>query len=192
MNSDPREFLLEKLYTYNPEDPKEIMNKILFVDFIKSHKDCFERNCKPGHITASSWIVNFDNNQFLLTLHKKLHQWLQLGGHSDGDPNPLNVAIREAQEESGIQHFHIVTNDIFDLGVHYFAPEHMHYDVCFLLQAADPNEHITISEESLDLQWFSELPHVTETDLYRMLRKWKFLQKNKKDWFRDSKLSQSL
>jgi len=192
MSSDPREFLLEKLYAYNPEDPKEIMNKILFVDFIKSHKDCFERNCKPGHITASSWIVNFDNNQFLLTLHKKLHQWLQLGGHSDGDPNPLNVAIREAQEESGIQHFHIVTNDIFDLGVHYFAPEHMHYDVRFLLQAADPNEHITISEESLDLQWFSELPHVTETDLYRMLRKWKFLQKNKKDWFRDSKLSQSL
>ena len=174
--ADPREFLLGKLHAYLPESPEEIISKERFIDFVKAHRDCFERDCKPGHMTASAWIVNFDNNQFLLTLHKKLRKWVQLGGHSDGDPNSLNVAIREAQEESGIQNFHIVSHAIFDLGIHYFAHEHTHYDICFLLQVADSNKSISISEESLDLQWFSKLPSTFEPNLYRMFKKWKSLQ----------------
>lgn len=34
--------------------------------------------------------------------HKKLDKWLQLGDHCDGDSNILNVAVKEAIKESGI------------------------------------------------------------------------------------------
>ena len=41
----------------------------------------------------------------LLTHHRKLDRWLQLGGHSDGESDPRQVALREAQEESGLARF---------------------------------------------------------------------------------------
>ena len=40
-----------------------------------------------------------------MTHHRKLRMWLQLGGHADGEKNLFKVALREAEEESGIQSF---------------------------------------------------------------------------------------
>ena len=38
----------------------------------------------------------------LLTHHRKLDRWLQLGGHADGDRDLARVALKEAEEESGL------------------------------------------------------------------------------------------
>ena len=75
---------------------------IRFIDFVESHDDCFERLLQVGHVTASAWVLNPDASKTLLTHHRKLNKWLQLGGHADGDTNVLNVATREVMEESGI------------------------------------------------------------------------------------------
>src|SRR3990167_3869834 len=86
--------------------------------FITREPQCFERECKEGHVTGSALVLNHDHSQVLLTYHRKLNRWLQLGGHSDGNPNTAEVALREAQEESGIQNLEFVTKKIIDVDVH--------------------------------------------------------------------------
>ena len=79
-----RELLRRQLENYHPTDAHEIASKARMLDFLNTHEDCFERALSVGHFTGSSWIENRDGTKFLLTLHKKIGLWLQLGGHADG------------------------------------------------------------------------------------------------------------
>ena len=123
--------------------------------------------------------MSFDGARVLLTHHRKLGRWLQLGGHADGDTDLARVALREAGEESGLCEL-IGATEIFDLDRHRIgaragAPAHWHYDVRFVVHARG-GERFVVSEESLALAWvpISELaadPTVDES-LRRMARKW--------------------
>ena len=173
-----RQFLLEKLNQHHAvnDDEKQMLNDI--IEFVNQHDDCFERSQLKGHITGSAWIIDDSRSHALLTHHRKLNRWLQLGGHSDGDANTLNVALREGNEESGLADLKPVTEMIFDVDVHVIParkqePEHFHYDVRFLLEA-DRNESLIISDESNDLAWVA-LDKITElapdASILRMLNK---------------------
>jgi 8-oxo-dGTP pyrophosphatase MutT (NUDIX family) len=141
----------------------------------------------PGHITASAWILDADGERALLTHHRKLGRWLQLGGHVDGEPRVERAALREAVEESGMARFEFAhwagALTPLDLDVHAIPargsePEHLHWDVRFWLRAA-PGQALAISEESTDLRWFTpaELTAATaEESVVRMLRKVAHLQ----------------
>ena len=120
----------------------------------------------------------------LLTHHKKLERWLQLGGHADGDSDLAQVALREAEEESGLTDL-IVEPGIFDLERHAIPargkePEHYHHDVRFVVHATGSEEYI-VSDESHALAWrnISELVDDIEAEesIRRMARKW--LKRNK-------------
>lgn len=149
---------------------------------VEGHEDCLLRTCVPGHVTASAWIVSADGQRCLLTLHRKLGRWLQLGGHVDGDPHPENAALREAREESGLARLRFVETDglvlPFDLDVHVIPargdePEHEHHDIRFLLVAED-GQDVALSHESLALRWFDAqdlLATVHEESVLRMHRK---------------------
>ena len=112
-----------------------------------------------------------------MTHHRKLHKWLQLGGHSDGDANTLRVAQREAEEESGLC-VKPIDRKVFDIDIHTIPehgkdPEHKHYDVRFLFEA-DDRASLTVSTESNDLRWIAieELPKLTsEESVLRMAHK---------------------
>ena len=75
-----------------------------FMEFVRAEPRCFERDCWVGHVTGSAWIVNPARTHVLLTHHKKLGRWLQPGGHSDGHNVTLEVALKEAAEESGLDY----------------------------------------------------------------------------------------
>ena len=97
--------LLDLLFAYKSEDKAEAEDLKRTLAFVQKHGDkCFDRNYLPGHITGSAWIENATGDKFLLTLHKKLGFWLQLGGHADGNTDILSVAFKEAYEESGLEH----------------------------------------------------------------------------------------
>lgn len=174
-----RQHLIAQLEKYNPTDSIEIAFKREMLAFIRAHADCFERTLSIGHITASAWLLNQAGTHALLMHHAKLNKWYQLGGHCDGDPDVLAVAIKEAQEESGIQGIAAVSPEIFDIDIH-LIPEnprekaHFHYDVRFLLQVTS-SEDVVQNSESKELRWISknraELP--TEgRSVGRMFDKW--------------------
>ena len=58
------------------------------------------RECRAGHLTASSLVLNASRTHVLLTLHPKVGRWLQLGGHCEpADRSLRDAAVREAVEE---------------------------------------------------------------------------------------------
>jgi len=108
----------------------------------------------------------------------RLLQWLQLGGHCDGNPNVVEVALTEAKEESGLNDFQLKQTTIFDVDIHLIPAHktiaaHYHYDIRFWL-IADANKPLKISSESKDLKW---LPidgieeYNNETSIMRMVKK---------------------
>ncbi len=146
--------------------------------FIRGEPHCFQRTCLPGHVTGSSWILDPSRTRTLLTLHRKLGRWLNPGGHADGDPDPRAVALREAQEETGLASVRIADPALFDFDRHWIPehkgqPGHWHYDFRFRLEA-DPAEPLQISEESNDLRWadLTEVPGLNAAEsVLRLIRK---------------------
>jgi 8-oxo-dGTP pyrophosphatase MutT (NUDIX family) len=152
-----RRSLISLLEAYAPFDATDAAARERILCFVRDHDDCFERTLLEGHVTGSAWIVNASRTRCLLTHHRKLDRWLQLGGHADGQADILEVAMREAIEESGLTSLRPVSTEIFDCDVHPIParktePEHFHYDVRFLLEA-DDTEPLVVSEESKELAW---------------------------------------
>jgi len=179
-----RNGLIDMLERYERAHPGEVACARRILELVRAHDDCFDRRCLPGHITASAWIVSHDHTRFLMTHHRKLGRWLQLGGHADGEANVLDVALREAREESGMQHFSVphsappaapmpVDIDVHRIPAHGGEPEHEHHDIRFLFVAAG-EQALRISDESNDLRWF-ELRQLdalgTDESVHRLARK---------------------
>jgi len=153
MNRGQLKFLLEHYKTVFEEEQHFVRDFLELVD----HPLAFSRDRKAGHFTASAWIVNKTRTHTLLTLHRKLNKWLQLGGHADGNDNLLEVSLVEAREESGLTSLRLVDRTIFDIDRHLIpargeVAEHFHYDVRFLIEA-EMDEPLTMSEESKELAW---------------------------------------
>jgi 8-oxo-dGTP pyrophosphatase MutT (NUDIX family) len=150
-----------------------------FAEFALAHADCCERTCAPGHFTGSAWLVSADGERALLLHHRKLDLWLQPGGHADGDGDLASVALREAEEETGLEGLRI-EGGVFDLDRHVIPargaePEHFHYDVRFVVRAGT-HEDFTVSEESHALAWIPMREIATDAgadeSVRRMARKW--------------------
>jgi 8-oxo-dGTP pyrophosphatase MutT (NUDIX family) len=127
-----------------------------FRELLADAEDPFRRERLAGHFTASAWLVDRQGARVLLTHHRKLDRWLQLGGHCDGERDLAAAALKEAVEESGLSGL-AVDPFVFDLDRHWIpahkgVPAHWHYDVRFVVRAG-PDEAFTVSDESHDLAW---------------------------------------
>lgn len=170
----PLALLLKNYQTSYPEESAFLER---FSELLK-HPRVFHRDHLPGHITGSAWTVNVHHNKVLLVHHAKLKKWLQPGGHADGNEDILQVALRELEEETGLQSVKLILPGIFDLDIHPIPvrkdfPDHFHYDVRFLFEA-DEQEPIMVSEESLDVRWVPlyELHSLTDNiSIHRMAEK---------------------
>lgn len=132
---------------------KDILTE--FNNFIKGD-DIFSRKNKEGHITASCWIINKNIDSVLLTHHKKLNIWIPTGGHSEGETDPVQIALREGEEETGLklkllfnEPFHM---DIHNIPLHKNVPAHKHFDYTYLFCPQSSHEFV-VSPESFNLKW---------------------------------------
>lgn len=174
-----RNLILNLLQDYNDPLPHQQRCKKEIIGFIHNHPACFERSLASGHVTGSAWLLSANKEKVLLTHHRALNQWFQLGGHADGDGDILGVALKEAREESGIEEIMPLSSFIFDLDIHEVpkianTAAHYHYDIRFILKTKD-NDDFKISSESLSLQWFlpAELSDLTrDPSMLRMAEKW--------------------
>lgn len=175
MNRNP---LLQLLHVYQPTDVEEQRMWLETIEFIKQNPDCFERSLSIGHITGSAWVIDESGQFVLLMHHRKLDRWFQPGGHADGESDVLQVALKEAQEETGLEDIKVVSTAIYDVDVHLIPantkdPAHFHYDIRFLLQA-DKNEALKINSESKNLVWVAlqEVSRYNDSEsIMRMARK---------------------
>jgi 8-oxo-dGTP pyrophosphatase MutT (NUDIX family) len=172
--------LLETAFAdYRARWPDEAACVDDFLALLADGDDPFVRGRLDGHFTASAWLVDHPGTRVLLTHHRKLGLWLQLGGHADGDRDLARTALREAEEESGLSGLRVVPR-VFDLDRHRIpehkgVPAHWHYDVRYVVLAGN-DEAFVVSDESHALAWrdIAALANdeTADASLRRMARKW--------------------
>jgi 8-oxo-dGTP pyrophosphatase MutT (NUDIX family) len=182
-----RQPLLEMLDRYAARHPDELDVAARIRKLVVEHADCFDRTCRPGHVTASAWVTTPQRDRALLVHHRKLDRWLQPGGHADGQSDIPAAALREAAEESGLTGLRLAHGDgavtPLDLDVHIIPPRydasgqlledaHEHHDVRFLVIAAGDLTP-QVSEESRDVRWFRAEELLAATDEESVLRMWR-------------------
>ncbi len=170
--------LATQLADYLRRWPGEAAVVAQFLALLDDPHDPFVRGRLAGHFTAGVWLVSADGRRVLMTHHRKLARWLQLGGHADGDRDMARVALKEAEEESGLASLSLEAGAIFDVDRHWIperrdVPGHWHYDVRYVVRAG-ANEDFVVSEESLELAWrqIAEVAQDEDESMSRMARKW--------------------
>ncbi|MFE7466909.1 NUDIX hydrolase [Streptomyces sp. NPDC057499] len=156
----------------NAADPAQDGLRQVYLDHLAQHSDGMWKSCGAGHLTASALVVDPEHGRVLLTLHRKLRMWLQMGGHCEPqDASVAEAALREATEESGIPGLTLIGGAPVRLDRHPIpAPCHWHLDVQYAALAPSGSTE-RISDESLDLRWFAydEVASVADASVVRLL-----------------------
>lgn len=175
-----REDLLQRLENYRTPFMEEAAMVTRTIQFVREHPNCFDRRLQHGHVTGSAWVLNPARTHTLMMHHRKLGLWLQPGGHADGDPDILQVVLKETSEESGIplSKIALVDDAVFDVDIHTIYPSehddrHEHFDIRFVVQIDDRLE-IPGNTESHQIGWIplDEVSHFNNAlSLRRMVQK---------------------
>jgi 8-oxo-dGTP pyrophosphatase MutT (NUDIX family) len=117
---------------------------------------CSRQQFEPGHLTASCFIID-SGGRLLLHHHRRLNRWLQMGGHLEVGEQPVDAALREGKEESGLPDLQII-GGISDLDIHVIPagrgePEHRHFDVRYIARTRSPQAIVIDAQESNELMW---------------------------------------
>lgn len=153
----PDAALRSQLDAYARRHPEHAALADEFSTLLDDPENPFLRERLAGHFTGSAWLVSADGQRVLLTHHRKLDRWLQLGGHADGERDLAQVALKEAEEESGLSALVLEDGELFDIDKHWIperkdVPGHWHYDARYVVRALG-SEQFAISDESLALAW---------------------------------------
>lgn len=169
--------LIEQLHVYRGADSHEEMMRVRILEFVQQYANCFWRTLRVGHVTGSAWVINRERTHTLLVHHRRLGKWLQPGGHAEDEADALAVAMREAEEETGLRVVP-VSKAIFDVDAHDIParkkePAHVHYDIRYMVEA-DMTSRVVVSPESRAVEWV-KLSRVasmnTDESVLRMVRK---------------------
>jgi 8-oxo-dGTP pyrophosphatase MutT (NUDIX family) len=152
----PLAALLER---YRPRDAQEAVD-LERGKALASAPDPWDR-ATPLHGTGSALIVHPPTRQVLLRWHVGLRGWIQVGGHADpGETRPLDIALREAREETGLPDLRPWPDDrllhlvVVDVPAGDREPAHEHADLRFVLATSVP-ETARPERPSAPLRWLS-------------------------------------
>ena len=156
------EKLRNLIESYIPCNEQDEADKAMMIEYMDTFNDTLTRENKVCHFTASSWIVNKEKTKVLMIYHNIYDSWAWTGGHCDGDPDVLHVALKEAEEETGIKNIKVLDNGLASLEIltvdgHVkrgkYVSSHLHLNCSFILEA-DENEVLQIKEdENSGVKW---------------------------------------
>ena len=164
--------LKEMLEKYEPYNEQEQRDKEAMLRHMSLSKDYLTREDTTAHFSASNWIVNKERTKILMIYHNIYKSWAWVGGHADGDADLLHVALKEAEEETGLKNLKLLDKSLASLEIvsvdgHVkrgkYVPTHVHLN-CTVLIEADENEPIRIKEdENSGVKWIdiNEAPIIT-------------------------------
>jgi 8-oxo-dGTP pyrophosphatase MutT (NUDIX family) len=148
------------LAAYRPNGDAEIADLKRVRVLVETTDDPWRRDI-PLHVTASALIVHPPTAHVLLRWHQRLQAWLQVGGHGDqGETDPLAIARREAQEETGLADLapwpdaeirHLV---IVGVPPGKGEPAHEHADIRFILATQMPDAACA-ENDGAPVRWLS-------------------------------------
>lgn len=160
--------ILTILDTYLKQFPQEEKRQSILKKYLETHtnKEIADWNNFDGHTVAGGFIYAIKEQKFLVLHHKDLNMYVYPGGHIDEtDKTPLEAAIREIKEETGLKNLKqlkLVDNELIpiDIDTHKIAynkrlnlPEHHHFDFRYLF-IINNIENIQIdTEESSCYKW---------------------------------------
>lgn len=155
---------LTAITQFKPGSAQEQADQQTFLGFIKNNPDVLLRENKIAHLTSSALIFNPEQDKLLMIYHNIYKSWSWTGGHADGEPDLLEVAIREAKEETGLNEVTIKSDKISSLDIlpvfshiknNQPVSAHLHLSVAYLLQASE-NEPLTIKpDENSGVRWIA-------------------------------------
>lgn len=167
-------FGIKDLEQYLPYNEQEEKDRERMIDYFRKEAHLFDRSNLHAHMTASAWVVNNEHTKVLMAYHNLYDSWAWLGGHADGCEDLLAVAIKEVQEESGLQELKplsvqplsieiLTVNGHFKHGV--YVSSHLHLNVTYLLEADETTSLKVKPDENKAVDWFSPeeaIAHSTE------------------------------
>ncbi|MEG1704984.1 MAG: NUDIX hydrolase [Clostridia bacterium] len=173
----------EEIINYIPYNAQEEKDKQVMLEYINKFDDILVRTNEIAHMTSSSWIVNKNRDKVLMIFHNIYNSWSWTGGHADGESNFLDVAIKEAKEETSVINIKPITNEIIALDIlpvwgHIkrgkYVSSHQHLNVTYLLEA-DENDELSIkADENSGVKWvpFNEVKYFcSEPEMLKVYNK---------------------
>jgi 8-oxo-dGTP pyrophosphatase MutT (NUDIX family) len=168
---------VDSIKTYIPYNEQEKKDKDIMLFCIDKFDDILTRENEIAHITSSAFVVNRARNKVLMVHHNIYNSWSWTGGHADGDDDLLEVAMREVNEETGVNNIHPVNSEIFSLDIltvlghvkrgKYVSP-HLHLSVAYLLEGDEKEQLVVKEDENSGVKWipidevneYSNEPHM--------------------------------
>jgi 8-oxo-dGTP pyrophosphatase MutT (NUDIX family) len=121
--------------------------------------------------------VHPGTKRVLLRWHERMQAWLQVGGHADpGETDPFLIALREAQEETGLGDLvawpdrtepTLIQVVVVPVPAGKGEPPHHHADLRYVLATATPDQ-ATPETESAYVRWLhleEALNYIVEDNL---------------------------
>lgn len=184
--------LKEQIENYIPFNEQENRDKEQFLKFINNFEDVLTRESIFGHFSSSAFVVNKERSRMLVVYHIINDGWIYPGGHADGETDLLSVAVREVNEETGLN-AKVLDESIFGIQSapvkgHIkrgnYVSAHIHFDVIYLMEADDTIPLIYREDESKGVKWvtFDEAIDETMCDFIRPVHK-KLIKKLKVNHF---------
>ena len=154
---------ISQINQFQPQIDSEKSDKQIILDYIKLvGDDILYRKSQLAHITSSGFILNESMTKTLMVHHNIYQTWAWSGGHADGDRDLLEIAIKEAKEETGIETITPLIDEILSLDIltvkrHYkrgkYVSAHLHLSAAYVL-IADETDDLTVNpSENSDVAW---------------------------------------
>jgi 8-oxo-dGTP pyrophosphatase MutT (NUDIX family) len=154
--------LHEEIQNYIPFNEQEKNDKSIMLKYLSENKNTLTRENEIAHFTASAWVLNNDEDKVLMIYHNIYKSWSWTGGHVDGEEDLLAVAIREVQEETGINEVVPITTNIYSLETitvdgHVkrgkYVSSHLHMNLTYLLKATGNEALVVKPDENSGVKW---------------------------------------